>query len=478
MPKFSETDPTAPSKLKIAVFGKNQSGKSLFGMTSPDGSEVLNFEGGVRALAKDRGLRVGLIEPEVNEDILDCYRETIEDFRKGKFGVRSLFIDSWNCIEDAARARGPKGSDPRELGRLNDQIQQLIRPLCGEFPGHLIVATQEGNDWSAGVTNGPVGVQADAMKTFGHPFDLIFGLSFDAKAKTFKAVVKKSRFRTAFPIGRELPGLSWASLQAIISGAVTQTTISLKTIFELYNQKRLPEGGFLGWLTANGLPSEQEALKALDDRGRQVIIDKLDAVVATVSAIASPQEAPIALPEIAPQAHLETKPGAATMPVGLAPCDAPSDERAVTKEDLIGLHTLAGAPEGTLGRWFVAAGFPVSKDTGPTTAMKREAYNMLQGYIHSQRNLSAGEEVPLVRRSEAPAVVAPEQAAQSAGSLTPAQATRQNMVEKVAKSQGLGAKELAEFASEASCNKTTNYQDLEGKQFSTFIGLLSAVKAS
>jgi len=279
-------------KLKIAVYGPSQVGKSHFGLSAPGPVVMFDAEGSLDALARKfpdaRGVKKG---PDRVKSAID----TLKKAMSGAYGEAcgSFVLDSWTLLENDVRSEYEHPNDPLSHHAINSRIEQhLMRALEGPTSVHLVVTARDANEWNTNIRQGTIGFRPDAHKQFEHAFDLIFRISIDKQTKERTAQVYKTRYPEIFKRDSIIKNLSWAHFEPILRGDVKARDESapmakpptvepapatdaptMVDLTEKYKRAGSPSGTLGVWLNEMNLvtdgkvpaPNRKQAAKMLDE---------------------------------------------------------------------------------------------------------------------------------------------------------------------------------------------------------------------
>jgi hypothetical protein len=272
-------------KLKIAVFGPSQVGKTHFALSAPGPVLVYDAEGSVDALARKfpdaRGVKKS---PDRVQGAIGALQKAMS----GGYGEAcgTFVLDSWTLLENDLRAGYEHPDNPLAHHEINSRIEQhLLRALEGSTVPHLVVTAREANEWAVNIKQGTVGFKPDAHKQFEHAFDLVFRISLDKQTGARTATVYKTRYPEIFARNAVIPNLTWAHFEPILRGDVKATTPaasadvpSMKEIVEKYERAGKPQDSLVAWLTHVKLVEPGE--KTLTTTGRERAGQMLDELLA------------------------------------------------------------------------------------------------------------------------------------------------------------------------------------------------------
>lgn len=268
----------ASRKLRICLFGRDSSGKTHFGLSSPGPVLVADEEGRVASMSDTFG-PIPAIQMDPKHpwtDVLEAARAvaagTLNDAKGKPFG--SFLVDSWTVIEKSFEAAsGLDLSSGNLLARREAQAAlrkrlelELLNPmLTGVTKAHMIFTAHEANVWNPDA-KGVIGKRPDATRNFAHYFDLVFHMERDGQRRT--ATVVKSNYQHILPIGTKIENLSWAhdAFAKILESDIVPVPIS--ELVALHAQAGSPEGSFGKWLVANDFPVDENKRLAPNDTHR------------------------------------------------------------------------------------------------------------------------------------------------------------------------------------------------------------------
>jgi hypothetical protein len=254
----------ADRKVKVAIYGPSQTGKSYSALTFPK-VLPLNGEGGFDALLDRPEFRhiTSMISFDPRSGpakYLEDFAQVIEAVYAGDpdYPCGSLAIDSATMLQ----TQGNKLTEDRpknvgEWGARNFRVQKAMDTIYGPAPVHVVMTAQQKDEWKQnGKSPEKTGVlipNADARFMYG--YDIVVR-TFITKETHFNFVVEKSRLML-LPLGTVGVEFNFDEhIKPALAGGVSDPEIPASLTNEAlkatYARAGKPDGKISAWIMAQG----------------------------------------------------------------------------------------------------------------------------------------------------------------------------------------------------------------------------------